>query len=84
VELGPLKNHDADVSCTVRIVGEHSEESREIYGIGAIQALQLALRYLGSRLNAVADSNSYSIEGFDEPGHGFEEVELLCRRKEGE
>jgi uncharacterized protein DUF6968 len=72
VELGPLKERDAAVSCEVRIAGEDSESSQDIFGIDGVQALQLALRYAGSRLNAVADSSSYFIEGSDEPGHGFE------------
>jgi hypothetical protein len=72
VEVGPFQNGSSCVSCHARIAGAESEIDQDIYGIDAIQALQLALKFIGSELNRVADEQCYFIQGFDEPGHGFE------------
>jgi hypothetical protein len=74
VEIGPFQNGDGCVACHVRIAGDESELNHDIYGIDAIQALQLSLKTVGSELNRVADEQSYFIQGSDEPGHGFEDI----------
>jgi hypothetical protein len=74
VEIGPLQKNETDASCHVRIAGSESELHHDIYGIDAIQALQLALKIVGSELNRVADEQAYLIEGTNEPGHGFEDM----------
>ena len=72
VEIGPLQKIDAAVACQIRIAGDDSEINQPIYGIDSIQALQLALKFIGSELDRVADEQCYFIQGSDEPGHGFE------------
>ena len=75
VELGPLEDRNGATACHVRIAGEQSELVYDIYGLDAIQALQLALKFAGSELNRIADELSYSIAASKEPGHGFETIE---------
>jgi hypothetical protein len=78
VRLGkPEESHDqTDYSCPIQIVGLEDDNVKQIFGVDAFQALQLALRYISFRLHHCRKDNLalYCWEEGDDMGFpdGFE------------
>jgi len=73
VQLGPIIRTEDAAFCRYRLLGFEQEISGDIWGLDDIQALQLALAFIGNELDRLQGDGKYSVEGDSdgEIGHGF-------------
>jgi hypothetical protein len=75
VQLGKLQKTagEDDYSCSAQIIGIGDERVRRVFGFDAFQAIQLTMRFIGTRLVALNEENGGRLrwEGDEHGGFGF-------------
>src|SRR4051812_28836211 len=65
IQLGPPEPSGRDWSCRLRVTGLPAEYETPVFGIDAIQSLELALVHAGRVLAATPEFRAGQIEHFD-------------------